>query len=75
MVRLTDANSGSVREVGNRIAEILRLVIENNFRKGGANASPAIQSAEVLPAEDGVCRDACRGLNHRFGLLLKVARL
>jgi hypothetical protein len=79
MVRLTGANS--VREAGNRIAEMFRMGnyyakhfyrshrirsisdgAYKNFRKGGANARPAIQSAAVLPAEDGVCHDACRGL-------------
>ena len=40
----------------------IREVVRNNFRKGGANSRPAIHTAAVLPAEDSVCRDVCRGI-------------
>jgi len=47
---------------------------QKNFRKGGANICPAIQSAAVLPAEDGVCRDSHRGRRHLFGFHLREGR-
>jgi hypothetical protein len=40
----------------------VREAVRKNFRKGGANPRPAIHTAAVLPAEDKVCRDVCRGI-------------
>jgi hypothetical protein len=40
----------------------IRLVVRKIFRKGGAKPGPAIHTAAVLPAEDEVCRDVCRGI-------------
>ena len=40
------------------VTELLEII----FRKGGADLRPAIHTAAVLPAEDEVCHDACRGI-------------
>jgi len=51
------------------VAFVVEIVMLGNFRKGGVICCPAIQSAVVLPAEDGRLPRCSPECHHLFGVV------